>query len=317
MTPLKEICLALLLCLQLTSAGPVKATQKTISYPFNQIIGFGDELSDNGSGSHAHGIAGNPESIYGNNTWTNGPVAITYLAKSLNVPLRDFAFGGCCGGASFGATIDNAFTKSPANAQSLVDQIKNYTSHPHPNIKKALQFVWVGQNDIPMHTDAYWLTDPKNAAFAADASTRLAASVKTLLDAGAPYVFLANIFPRQLAPVTSTYLCGTNVQCAPTFGQIIQQANAAIQQSMKQFGKKVIYFDAYSSVNKILNNANSLGFTRPLSHICDGQGDANWNDCMVNGNADKYFWMTFYQPTTRAHAMIAADMKAAIDAHFQ
>ncbi|GAM86342.1 hypothetical protein ANO11243_043560 [Dothideomycetidae sp. 11243] len=285
-------------------------------YPFNQVVAFGDELSDNGSGSFAHGITGSPANVYGYGTWTNGPVAVTYLAQSMKVPLRDFAFGGCCGGASFGATLDSAYTPSPAGSPSLVQQIHNYTSHAHPNIKNAMQFIWVGQNDLSKHTDAFWLGDPQNAFFVSNVSARLAASVDRLLNAGAPYVFVANIYPKQLSPVTPAYLCGTNTDCVTTWGQVIQQANAAIQQSLLKFGNKVIYFDAYTSVSNLISKAKSLGFTRPIGHICDGQGAANWDDCMVKGNADKYFWMNFEQPTSRVHALVAADMKATIDAHF-
>jgi hypothetical protein len=70
-------------------------------YPFNQIITFGDELTDNGNGSYAHGITGNPANVYGFGTWTNGPVAASYLNDLLGFGrkgTRSFAFGGCCGG---------------------------------------------------------------------------------------------------------------------------------------------------------------------------------------------------------------------------
>lgn len=29
------------------------------------MVAFGDELSDNGNGSYAHGITGNPATVYG------------------------------------------------------------------------------------------------------------------------------------------------------------------------------------------------------------------------------------------------------------
>jgi phospholipase/lecithinase/hemolysin len=103
------------------------------AYPFNQLVAFGDEFSDNGNGSYAHGITGNPANVYGFGTWTDGPVAVSYLSNLLGVPLRDLAFGGCCSGASFGATLDNNYTTSPAtyngkSVPSVHDQIySNYT----------------------------------------------------------------------------------------------------------------------------------------------------------------------------------------------
>lgn len=275
--------------------------QPRSTYPFNQIVAFGDELSDNGNGSYAHGITGSPANVYGFGTWTNGPVAVSYLSSLLSAPLQDFAYGGCCGGGSFGATLDNTYTASPAKSPSLVDQIKNYTSGDHSNVKNAMQFIWVGQNDLDVHTDAFWLTDPKNAQFATSFSNKIAASVQTLLNAGAPYVFVANIYPKHLAPVTPKYLCASNSGCTSTFGQVIQNANSALENSLKQFGSKVIYFDVYSFMSGLLSNAPATGFTKSLASFCDGDGQAAWNDCMVSGNAPEYFWMNFQQPTARVH----------------
>ena len=50
---------------------------------YNQMVAFGDNLSDNGNGSCAHGVAGDPETVYGFATWTDGPVAVSYLSDML------------------------------------------------------------------------------------------------------------------------------------------------------------------------------------------------------------------------------------------
>ena len=275
--------------------------QARSTYPFNQIVAFGDEFSDNGSGSFAHGITGSPDTVYGFGTWTNGPVAVSYLSSLLSVPLRDFAFGGCCGGSSFGATLDNTYSASPAKSPSLIDQITNYTGHSHSNVKNTLEFIWVGQNDLSLHTDAFYLSDSANGHFYSNFSSRTVSSVQNLLNAGAPYVFVANIYPKHLAPVTPRYLCGTNTECVTAWGQVIQAANSALQASLKHFGNKVIYYDVYEFMTCLLDNAAANGFTKPLTDYCDGDGDAMWTDCMVDGHAREYFWMNFEQPTRRVH----------------
>ena len=281
--------------------------QPRSTYPFDQLVAFGDEFSDNGNGSYAHGISGSPATVYGFGTWTNGPVAVSYLSSLLSVPLRDLAFGGCCGGGSFGATLDSLYTASPAKSPCLVQQIQNYTTTYHTNVKNALQFIWVGQNDLSMHTDAFWLDDPKNAAFASSYASKISGSVQSLLNLGAPYVFVANIYPKHLAPVTAKYLCGINADCVLTWGQVIQNANSALEAGLKQFGDKVIYYDVFSFMTGLLDDAAANGFTKPLTSFCDGDGDATWTDCMVDGNAGEYFWMNFEQPTARVHQVSAAD----------
>lgn len=101
--------------------------------------------------------------------------------------------------------------------------------------------------------------------------------------------------------MTVKYLCGTNTECVTTWGQIIQNANSALEASLKQFGSKVIYYDVFGFMTGLLDDATANGFTKPLTDFCDGDGDAMWDDCMVDGHAAEYFWMNFEQPTARVH----------------
>lgn len=91
---------------------------------------------------------------HGFGTWTNGPVAVSYLSDLLDVPPTGYAFEAANGGGEFGATVDNAYTQSPAGAQSLTDQIANYTGSTGRHLKKSLQFIWIGEKGLSAHTDA-------------------------------------------------------------------------------------------------------------------------------------------------------------------
>ena len=298
------------------------------AYPFSRLVAFGDELSDNGNGSYAHGITGDPADVYSFGTWSNGPVAVQYLAGELGVPLDDYAFGGCCGGGSFGATINNKYT--PAQAQwngapvpSVHDQIRwNYT-HPHPpsNIKNSLQFIWTGQNDLSIHTDAFWEGDPKNSDFATAMAQKITWHAEYLIKKGAPYVLVANIYPKHKAPVTTTYLCPDG-SCIDTWGNVISAANAALKARLANstVADKIIYYDVYSYMMQLMANKDSYGLTQSLSDYCDGDAKvAKWDECIAGDyvweGAEKFYWMNFIQPTAHVHRLIAADMKRVIDAH--
>jgi len=303
-----------------TLAYPATKRHSTIS----SIIAFGDELSDNGNGSYAHGMTGDPATVYGYGTWTNGPVAVSYLASALNLPLTaNYAFGGCCGASKFGATLDSIYTPSDAGSPSLQDQIANYTSAVQAGVlnpRQSLGFIWAGQNDVSKHTDAFWLGDPHNQAFASSLVEYTVSAVQKLLDLGMPNVVVANIYPKHIAPVTSTYLCGgTDNDCTKTWGQVISDANDALESALSDtFGDKVIYYDSFSTISDLADNAVQNGFTEPLTKFCDGQGDASWDQCMVTGKGasgnteiigwNTFFWMNFIQPTTRVHELVGTDM---------
>ncbi|KAK3113025.1 hypothetical protein LTR53_010082 [Teratosphaeriaceae sp. CCFEE 6253] len=312
---------------QVTSlAIPGTAVSLRSTYPFDRLVAFGDELSDNGNGSYAHGITGDNSNNYGFGTWTDGPVAVSYLADLLHAPLTDYAFGGCCGGASSGATINNTYSAAAAQydgkpVPSVHDQIFwNYTKAGVPSgIGSALQFIWTGVNDLGAQTNPFWAGDPKNALFASNISDRIRYNAEHLIKLGAPYVFVANIYPKERAPVTSTYYCPDGT-CIDGMGKVIQAANSAIESELKgsKYASKLIYYDVYGFMVDLMENKDSYGLTQPLSYYCDGDAAvAKWDECAAGSytweGAQQFFWMNFVQPTTRVHQLIAADMKKRVD----
>lgn len=123
--------------------------QKRSPYPWKWVVAYGDELSDNGSGSYLADITGNPRNVYGYKTWTNGPIAVTYLTQMLGTPMGwDYAIGGDNGGAGIGATISAAYTPMPPHIFSVQDQIQWYINNGSSGISETMQFIWVGQNDL-------------------------------------------------------------------------------------------------------------------------------------------------------------------------
>lgn len=100
--------------------------------------------------------------LWGFGTWTDGPVAVTDLAASLDMPLTyDYAFGSSQGGENIGSVCSNALL--PAGHLSghaklspgvlvpdALGQIKNYTSSGVYNkaIATTLHFLWTANNDM-------------------------------------------------------------------------------------------------------------------------------------------------------------------------
>lgn len=281
------------------------------------MVAFGDNLSDNGNGSCAHGVAqqGDPSNtIYGFGTWTNGPIAVSYLVDELGVPMNsDYAYGHADGGSKFGATIDNAYTQSTANAPSAIDQIANYTSHGAPNIKESLQFLWIGANDINLYHINVDSTD--NSAFASAMASKMAALVKSLLDAGAPYVFVANLYPKHVSP-SSEFYCSNDTTKIANLGSAIAQANAAVKSSLSTFGTQAIYYDTYSFMLGIWNSPGYYGITHEGGEFCDGYSQQDWDLCVTYHQGNTFYWMQYLDMTTYVHSLVAEDMKKTIDQHF-
>ncbi|CAF9924415.1 hypothetical protein IMSHALPRED_006185 [Imshaugia aleurites] len=349
-----------------TAASSAAAPSHTGAYPFSALVAFGDNLSDNGNGSVAHNVAAwSPTNIapgntvYGFGTWTDGPVAVSYLTDLLGVPMnQDFAFGHAWGGANFGATIDDTMTQSNFSA-SLADgpwfdqgqfsspcwgapsakvQITDYIRGGVD--KHALHFLWIGNNDISVAYEGIWggniaVDNPTlNADFATNISTKIPDLVTTLLAAGAPYVFVANLYPANLAPLLPNFLAVNTTAEWAALGAAIAGANTALEAALKALpgADQVIYYDAYTFLSDLYNDPGDDAFpnirdTNGWPSFCDGDKEEteyvlsingtvvdgveitdNWDYCFTLKHGDEWYWMEYRDPTSYVHQLVAQDM---------
>lgn len=292
---------------------PVRLSPRSSNaYPFTSIVAFGDNLSDNGNGSYAHCVAAPGDctnTIYGARTWTDGPVAISYLSTLLGVPLAaDHAFGHASGGSLFGATIDNAFTQSTAHAPSAKEQVGNYTAQlaasrtSAASVAQALHFVWIGANDINLQHININAAD-NTASFAQPMAARTAALVAALIAAGAQHVALPNLYPKQLAPASQFY-ASTPAQLA-NLGKAITDANAAIRTAVAPYGSKVTVIDVNGFMTALWAQHARFGITHVGGEFCDGYSQADWNLCVTQGQGDTFYWMQYLDMTSYVHSWVA------------
>ena len=75
--------------------------------PISALIVYGDSLSDNGNLFAAVGFLPAP---YASGRFSNGPVAVEYLATMFGVPLVNFAYGGATTGIRATPDGGNAIT---------------------------------------------------------------------------------------------------------------------------------------------------------------------------------------------------------------
>ena len=358
-----------------TAASSAAAPVSSGELPFSALVAFGDNLSDNGNGSYAHNVAADNQShvvkgnaIYGARTWTNGPVAVSYLTDLLGVPMnQNFAFGHAWGGSDFGATIDDTLQQSNFSAglaegpwfdhgefsepcwgaPSAKVQINDYIGGGDVD-KHALHFLWIGANDMNAAYGGTLSTDPPssslNEAFASHIATKIPALVTTLLDAGAPYVLVANLYPKHLAPLWPNFLkLNTETQRA-ALGAAIASANSALASALKSLpasaANRVIYHDTFTFLSTLYTTNPSNIFpniedTNGWPSFCDGDKEVtpfmksilgttvdkvtvtdNWDYCVTLGHQDEWFWMQYLDMTSHVHRLLAQDMEKTVRAFF-
>jgi len=237
----------------------------------------------------------------------------------LAAPLTaDYAYGHANGGSLFGATIDNTYTQSTANAPDAFAQVANYTSTGNlANVASTLFFLWTGNNDINLYHIN--VDSTANTGFAKDMSSRMVKLVQNLVNAGAMHIMVPALYPKHISP-SSVFYTSTATQVS-NLGLAISQANTAISSALASSfpagsGKpKVVFYDAFTYMVNVWNNAAANGFTM-ANEFCDGYSDAAWDLCVTQGKGSEFYWMQYLDMTTYVHKMVAADMASAVKAAY-
>ena len=270
--------------------------------PYSGLVAFGDSLSDAGGSSSAvmsiyKLLGGNcdpyhPCPPYYDGRYSNGPVAVEYLANSIlpggatPANFQDFAVSGSTTGIGNYGDGGTAAVSGTYGLPGMYQQVALYLSGgaADPN---ALYFVWGGANDF------LTLDSPVLAA------QNIAGYVGALAGAGAKNILVPNLPDLSLTPFVQSVGLQTQAHAFST------GFNAALAMQLGNLSvlfpaTDIIQFDTYSFLNDVVVNPAKYGL-------------ANSQDaCLPSlpgvpcANPDSYvFWDSFH-PTTAADAVIAS-----------
>lgn len=275
--------LAFITCLLIT---PVYAAFGSVIDSVNQLVVFGDSLSDNGNAAIV--LGGTLPGNYAPNAFTDGPNTSPATAGPFGLWIDQFA-------AKAGLPDPQPYLANPlsntnyavasaqtgsANPQDIDNQIGAFTvAHPLGAPSQALYVVWGGANDVYNKTNT--------GTVAAD---NLYANILTLSSEGAKYFLWLNLPPIGDSPRGAAEdPTGFNNQSAAfntEWGVDLGKLQAA--------GVDVTGIDINSLFSDIVANPGSYGLSN-LTTPAQGQaGDPNAN----------LFWDTEH-PTTAGDAAIA------------
>ena len=182
---------------------------------YSGIVAFGDSLTDTGNftalaSGLSFGLVNFPSPAFGyaQGRFSNGKVAIEYLAESLNLNLTNYAVGGAkTGPSALPGLPDNyideggesGFSAGSFNGTGVVAQVASHIAGSGGTIdSQALYFVWAGPNDYFSLADQALAGAPEDisaltSAYIANAIGHLQGSVQTLYAAGARSFLIPNL----------------------------------------------------------------------------------------------------------------------------
>ena len=256
---------------------------------YTQVIAFGDSLSDNGNlYSASYGLV--PTYPYWQGRFSNGEVAVEYLASELGVPLTDYAYGGATSGTDNYVSIAYGFPGLPGVSQEVSGYLSSLGGGTADN--QALFVLWAGANDFFTYGDYQSTYYPGGSSeLISSTVSNIETSLIALENAGARNILVPNL--PEILP-------GSNL--ADPYAQALDAMLATLE-GTSGFDAKLFMLDVLGISTAVSADPASFGFTNLLP-CWDGAS-------LCSSPNETPYWDTSGHPTTAAHAILGHAMALA------
>lgn len=296
-----------------------------------RMIVLGDSLSDVGNlpattfltPGNTLGLVIPPPPRYDRGRFSNGPVAVEYLAKRYRLILKpsktgfelpdsvSFAYGGSGTGVS-------SLTSGGFPVPGLLGQVDQYIEYTDSlsginevELNSSTLFViWSGAND--------YLIPPPSGIDPQQTIENITTAILTLHARGARYFLVSNLPNLGKIPLCLQLgACEILSSLTDTHNTLLRQALADIEAT--QNGIKLILFDAYRIFERVLAHPYRYGFSGNVQSpgpasgcLLQDPGAFNPANCdLVSFNTNQVFWDEQH-PTTKMHRILGHGMWRAI-----
>ncbi|NNM88363.1 MAG: SGNH/GDSL hydrolase family protein [Phycisphaerae bacterium] len=293
----------------LALAASLAAGQRALAIttlPYQQMVVFGDSLSDVGNLNSADGGVGPGTSTnYAVGEFTDGPLTTPavptggpedvwaqQLDNKLGLPALTYSLNGGSDYAYGGAATGGPVSYSGLSVPGMQDQVNTYlTNVGNRAPANDLYALWGGANDIFNAAAASGATTASIDAAASTAAANIDGEIASLYAAGARDFLWLNLPPLDKTPDGAG---NSNLADATTTFNNAWSTDVAALNGSQTMGH-VIGVNIDTLVNQIINDPSAYG----LTDVTDpAQG-------LTGVNPDTYLFWDGVHPTTAGHALIA------------
>ncbi|MGG7178403.1 SGNH/GDSL hydrolase family protein [Clostridium paraputrificum] len=299
----------IVICIFVISGGIYLLNKEKASEKFTQVIAFGDSYSDNGQAKEISAqiieSANRPEDaylkpsdeLYWQGRYSNGPTAVEGLAKSLDVPLVNYATGGATTGEkNYSEWMDHlGNTGVLGQIEKFENSLKDGKADPD-----ALYFIFASANDYFTFMD-YSL--PGKVEEVADKSVdNINDAIKRLAKLGAKKFFVVNSSDLTLVPYEIT---SNRTESAEAF---VKQMNKKLPESIKELQKnseiKIMMFDLPKVSDNIVKNPSKYGLVE-----LEKEAQSTYPEVKpASDNPEEYYFWDEWHYTETVHKILGKEM---------
>lgn len=251
--------------------------------PINELVVFGDSLSDIGTVFRATGGMYPPNPPYFQGRYSNGQVWVEYFANYLALgesKISNFA----CGGATTGSDSNNL-------VPGLLRQVQSFHHTHQLTNPDALYVLWAGAND--------YLQGATSATIPVENVT---SAIALLTGAGAKKILVASLPDLGQLPATR------NRANSASLSALTQAHNQGLRRSLKLLSQKysdiqIATLDAHALYRDAIAHPAAFGFTNVINACLSGMSAIS--------NPNQFLFWDDIHPTTAAHRILG---KAAFEA---
>jgi phospholipase/lecithinase/hemolysin len=269
---------------------------------FNQIVAFGDSLTDVGNVYLSKGEAYPAVPPYAPGRFTDGPVWVEQLASRLGLPApQAFLAGGT--DFAFGGAETSLSGLSSLGTPNLGTQIGFYLNAASAFNSSQLIVLWGGANDFLQSGQ----TDPSVPV------ANLGQEITTIAQNGGRYFLVPNLPPlgdtpdvMAKGPAAVSALNALSLQ----FDSLLAAEETTLSRTL---GVTIYSLDVATIFNQAVQNPSAFGLTNVTSPaVANGPGNEGLPG-PVAANPDQYLFWDGLHPTQTIHRILGNDAFTLVD----
>jgi phospholipase/lecithinase/hemolysin len=284
-------------------------SNQSLGSQYSGLVSFGDSLSDTGN---LASVTTNFPFPFFDNRISNGPVLVDYLAAELGfqaVASRHTQTD--LGGNNFSVSGGNIVG---SDVEDLGSQVSAYLTRQGERADASnLFFLMIGGND---------LRDIRGTLSASDATAKITLVAQTLegeltrlYDAGARDFLISNVADVGSIPETlARQSTDPNIsQRARDYVQAYNnQLDGVLQRLQSRPGALASKYDLFAELDRILNNASSLGFSQTEVGCFTLEQFSFHPDCVFGTRFDRFVFFDSLHPSAATNRIASSGLLASI-----